>query len=166
MAKFAVKGTDEYALKLQQLGKSMNSVAGKAIYSAADIVADKLKDNLEAIPAVDNKYNIFAHKKKRKSRISEAQKRGLIESFGVAKMDKDSNGYLNVKLGFDGYNSVRTRTYPKGQPNQLIARVLENGSSFMDAQPFVRPAVNETRKRAQVAMQDVIDEECKKIMDN
>lgn len=71
----------------------------------------------------------------------------------------------NVKLGFDGYNEVKTRKYPKGQPNQLIARVTESGSPYMDKTPFMRMAVNATRKPALAEMQKVIDEESKKIMD-
>ena len=69
-----------------------------------------------------------------------------------------------MKVGFDGYNAVSTMKYPKGQPNQLIARVTENGSSFMDKQPFIRPAINATKDKALEEMQRVIDEEVKKIM--
>ena len=164
MARFAVKGIEEYALKLSKMGESAKTIAGKAIYGAADIVADKIKDEITSLEAVHDKYNLQSVRKKEKAKLSIAQKKGLLDSFGITKMDKDAKGFHNVKLGFDGYNSVKTKKYPKGQPNQLIARVLENGSSHMDAQPFVRPAVNATRKAAKEEMQKVIDEECAKIM--
>lgn len=164
MARFAFKGIDEYALRLSSLGAKTSSVAGKAIYAAADIVADGIKKNIDSLPEVDDRYNILAYRRGKKSRLSAAQKKGLMESFGIAKMQKDSDGFYNVKLGFDGYNSVQTKKYPKGQPNQLIARTLESGSSYMDAVPFVRPGVNATRKAAQAKMQQVIDEEFGKIM--
>lgn len=164
MAKFSVKGIDEYALKLSKMGESAKSIAGKAIYGAADTVANKVKDEIASLEAVHDKYNLKSARKKEKSRLSIAQKKGLMESFGITKMDKDTKGFYNVKLGFDGYNSVKTKKYPKGQPNQLIARVVENGSSHMDAQPFMRPAVKASRKAATEEMQRVIDEECAKIM--
>lgn len=164
MAKFSVKGIDEYALKLSKMGESAKSIAGKAIYRAADTVANQIKDEIASLEAVHDKYNLQSVRKKERARLSIAQKKGLMESFGITKMDRDTKGFYNVKLGFDGYNSVKTKKYPKGQPNQLIARVVENGSSHMDAQPFMRPAVNATRKAAKEEMQKVIDEEYTKIM--
>ena len=164
MAKMTIKGVDDYALKLSKLGNQIPVVAGKAIYGAANIVADGIKANISTLPEVDDKYNILAYKRNQKSRISRTQKEGLKASFGISKMQKDEGGYYNVKLGFNGYNQVKTKKYPKGQPNQLIARVVESGSSYMNAVPFVRPAVNNSRKSALSKMQQVIDEETEKIM--
>ena len=164
MAKMTIQGIDEYALKLSKLGNKSREIAGKAIYAGAEVVADAIKQNIEGLEAVNDKYNIIAYKKGEKSKLSESQKEGLKKSFGITKMQKDNDGFYNVKLGFDGYNDVKTKKYPNGQPNQLIARTAESGSTFMDKTPFVRPAVNQTRKQAQDAIQKVIDEETGKIM--
>lgn len=164
MARMTVQGIDEYALKLSKLGERSQETAGKAIYAGAEVVADAIKQNIDGLEAVDDKYNLIAYKKGKKSKLSESQKKGLIKSFGITKMQKDNDGFYNVKLGFDGYNDVKTKKYPNGQPNQLIARIGESGSSFMNKTPFVRPAVNQTRKKAQDAMQKVIDEETEKVM--
>lgn len=164
MAKMTIKGIDEYALKLSKLGNKSQEVAGKAIYAGAQVVADAIKRNIDSLEAVDDKYNLIAYKQGKKSKLSETQKKGLKEAFGITKMQKDSDGFYNVKLGFDGYNDVKTKKYPNGQPNQLIAIVTESGSSFMDKTPFVRPALNQTKKQAQEIMQKVIDEETGKIM--
>lgn len=165
MAKMQIKGVEEYALKLSTFGTKINHIAGKSIYGAADIVANEIKARINSLDAQHDRYNMVAYKRKEKNKLTIAQKRGLIESFGITQMDRDSKGYYNVKLGFDGYNDVRTKKYKKGQPNQLIARTLESGSSYMDPYPFVRPAVNATRKAAKGKMQQVIDEETKKIME-
>lgn len=90
------------------------------------------------------------------SRLSEEQKKGLLDGFGVSRMQDDS-GYKNVKLGFDGYNSVKTKKYPNGQPNVLIARVTESGSSYQQKTPFVRPAVNASRKEALEKGREAVD---------
>lgn len=165
MAKMQIKGIEEYALKLSELGSDIDRVAGKSIYAAADLVANAIKEKINTLNAEHDKYNMVAYKRGEKNKLTIAQKKGLIESFGITRMDQDSKGIYNVKLGFDGYNDVRTKKYKKGQPNQLIARTLENGSSYMDAVPFVRPAVNTTRKAAREKMQQVIDEETRKIME-
>lgn len=165
MARMSVKGTAEYAMKLSKLGKNGEVIAGKAIYKAAEIVADQIKANIKALPAVPDVENIKAYRSGEKSQLSYRQKEGLVESFGITKMELDDTGYYNVKLGFDGYNGVKTKKYPKGQPNQLIARVVESGSPYMDKLPFVRTAVNATKKPAVEIMQEIIDEESKKIMD-
>lgn len=164
MARMTFKGTEEYALKLSKLGAEMEAVAGKAIHNAAGLVADAIQANISSLPEVDEKYNMIAYRKGMKSKLSAKQKEGLKESFGITKMEKDQSGYYNVKLGFDGYNQIKTKKYPKGQPNQLIARVTESGSSYMDKIPFIRTAVSATRRRAVEEIQRIIDEETKKKM--
>ena len=163
MARMEIKGIEEYALKLSKLGKNTEAVAGKAVYAAAGIVADAIKENISALPEVAEVENLKAYRKGGKSGITKRQKKGLMSSFGISKMQKDK-GVYNVKLGFDGYNEIKTRKYPTGQPNQLIARVIENGSTHMDKHPFIRPALNQSRKAAKEAMQKVIDEETAKLM--
>lgn len=138
MARMTFKAGDEYALKLSRLATNQDEIAKKAIYRGAEIVADKIKENLQNV-------------------LSGESTGDLIESFGIAKIDHDSLGNWNTKLGFDGYDS-------KGVPNLLKARVLESGSSRQKKRPFVRPAVNATKKQAQEEMGRVIDEEIKKIM--
>ena len=161
--KITVLGAEEYALKLAKLGGASEGITKKAVYQAADVVADAVKANLQAMPVVDNNYNIYAYQQHKKARMSEAQRDGLVESFGISRMQNE-NGYINVKLGFDGYNSIRTQKYPQGQPNVLIARIYENGGSTREKQPYIRPALNKTRKAAQQKMADVIDEEMSKLM--
>lgn len=161
--KITVLGAEEYALKLAKLGGASKGIAKKAVYQAADVVADAVKANLQAMPVVDNNYNIYAYQQHKKARMSAAQRDGLIESFGISKM-KDEGGYINVKLGFDGYNSIQTQKYPQGQPNVLIARIYENGGSTAEKQPFIKPALNKTRKAAQQKMAEIIDSEMSKLM--
>ena len=125
MAKWIVgKGLDKYIAYLQSLEAATDEVIGKAVYEMAKVVADNVKANMMALPAVSNEANIATYKKGY-SRLSEPEKEGLIEGFGISPMRNDQ-GYVNVKLGFDGYNSVKTKKYPNGQPNVLIARVTES----------------------------------------
>ena len=80
----------------------------------------------------------------------------MLASFGVTPIDRDADGNFNAKMGFDGYDS-------KGVPNQLKARVIESGSSKQQKKPFVRSAVNATKKQAVTRMGEIIDQEIKKL---
>ena len=91
------------------------------------------------------------------------QKKGLEDSFGIAPIRND-NGFVNVKLGFDGYNGLKTKRWPNGQPNQMIARSVERGTSWMKANPFMKRALRKARKQAQEAMASRLQSEIQKIM--
>ena len=163
MAKMKMYGAEEYALKLSKLAANSKEVAEKAIQEAAGIVTDQVRANIQALPAVKEIENIKAYKEERKSHLSIRQKEGLLESLGITPVAMD-NGFYNAKIGFDGYNSIRTKKYPKGQPNQLIARVVESGSTYMDKTPFMRKALTATRGKAMQRMQEIIDDQFKKLM--
>lgn len=157
MAKWIVgKGLDSYISYLQKIDLVTDEVIGEAVYEMAKVVADKVRSSIQALPTVSNEANIATYKKGY-SRLSDEEKQGLLDGFGVSSM-QDDGGYINVKLGFDGYNGVKTKKYPKGQPNALIARVTESGSSYREKTPFIRPAVNASKKQAEQAGQMKIDE--------
>lgn len=127
---------EDFAIALSHLATGSDEIAKKAIYEGANIIADKIKSNLEGV-------------------LSSEATGELVASFGVTPITKDSDGNFNAKIGFDGYDS-------DGVANQLKARVLESGSSKQPKRPFVRPAVNATRKQVIAKMNQVIDEEIKK----
>ena len=157
MAKWIVgKGLDSYISYLQKIDAVTDEAIGEAVYEMAKVVADSVRSGIQALPTVSNRANIATYKKGY-SRLSDEEKQGLLDGFGVSPM-QDDNGYRNVKLGFDGYNSVKTKKYPQGQPNALIARVTESGSSYREKTPFIRPAVNASKKQAEQAGQMKIDE--------
>ena len=157
MAKWIVgKGLDSYISYLQKIDLVTDEAIGEAVYEMAKVVADSVRSGIQALPTVSNAANIATYKKGY-SRLSDEEKQGLLDGFGVSPM-QDDGGYINVKLGFDGYNGVKTKKYPKGQPNALIARVTESGSSYREKTPFIRPAVSASKKQAEQAGQMKIDE--------
>lgn len=162
MAKWIVgKGLSNYIAYLQSIEAVTDEMIGEAVYDMAKVVADKVRANIEALPAVSNEANIATYREGY-SRLSEPEKQGLMDGFGVSPLQDDS-GYRNVKLGFDGYNSVKTKKYPNGQPNALIARVTNSGSSYRQKTRFVDKAVSATRKQAEEAGQAKIDEKIQAI---
>ena len=157
MAKWIVgKGLNSYIEYLQKINAVTDEVVGEAVYEMAKVVADKVRSSIQALPTVSNEANIATYKKGY-SRLSDKEKQGLLDGFGISPLQEDS-GFVNVKLGFDGYNSVKTKKYPQGQPNALIARVTESGSSYREKTPFMRPAVNASKKQAEAAGRAKFDE--------
>ena len=159
MAKITFPGLKDYELMLSRLEGATDDMIGRAVYAGAGIVADAVKQGIQSLPIVTG-YGTESNPLP--GGVTSAQKAGLIDGFGISKL-RDDNGYLNVKLGFDGYNRTRTEKYPQGQPNQLVARGVASGTSWKQKKPFMRPAVTRSRKPAETEMKRVIDEEIEKI---
>lgn len=162
MAKYQFRGLEEYARYLQKVGANTPEICGKVVYAMADIVADQVRENITKLPTVTEAEALGAYRANETTDLTKAQKKGLEDGFGISPMQND-NSYYNVKLGFDGYNKVKTRKYPQGQPNAMIARAVESGSSVRKKNPFIRRAVNATQKQAVEKGKQVADQEIAKI---
>lgn len=160
MARMAFKGLKEYELRLSKLGAGTEAIAKKAVYAGTEIIADEINSKLEALPTDTFRYLRGDDKF---IGLPQKQKDDLIASFGVTPID-ERNGIYSSKVGFDGYGSIPTQKYPQGIPNQLLARAVESGSSVRQKTPFVRPAVNASKKKAEQAMAETIDKEIDKLM--
>lgn len=137
MATIRFDGLNKYLAQLEQLGQRSRGICKVAVYDGAAIVADQVRENLHRVLSSDATGQ-------------------LEESMGISKM-RDDNGYINVVIGFDGYDR-------KGVANQLKANVLESGSSKQQKRPFMRPAVNTSRKQAEAKMAETLDREIEKLM--
>ena len=160
MAKITFPGLNDYELMISRLSKGVDDIAGKAIYAGAGIVADAIKENIKDLPIVrgyGTKENPLP------GGVTAPQKAGLIDGLGISPLQNDA-GFLNVKIGFDGYNATKTDKYPQGQPNQLVARGVESGTSWKEKKPFIRPAINASKKRAEDEMARILDQEIEKVM--
>ena len=159
MAKITFPGLNDYELMISKLSKDVDDIAGKAIYAGAGVVADAIKENIKALPSV---RGYGTEKDPLPGGVTAPQKAGLIDGLGISPMQSDA-GYLNVKIGFDGYNATKTEKYPQGQPNQLVARGVESGTSWKQKKPFIRPAINASKSRAEAEMARILDQEIEKI---
>lgn len=160
MAKLHFEGMAEYELKLSKLKNGSKEIAAKAIYAGAAIMADEIKANIKELPV---QMGARGDSKNKINSITPVQKEGLMESFGISSLQED-HGFWNVKLGFDGYNRTRTKKYPKGQPNAMIARSVESGTSFRKKNPFIKRAIKAKETAVVAEMGRIVDEEIKKMM--
>lgn len=163
MARIKFPGLLEYEKQISRLYAKTDHIIKSAVYDGADIVADAVRESLQAIPSVPDTHSLAAYQKEEPSFLNHSQKAGLLEGLGLSPMQND-NGYINTKLGFDGYNKIKTKRWPNGQPNVMIARSLESGSSAMHKNPFVRPTVYRVKNAAEKKMANTLDAEIKKII--
>lgn len=132
------------------------NILGRALYEGAKIVADEVRSEIETIPDQSRGQS-------KRSGLSPEQRQGLRNGLGITRAQADGMT-INVKIGMDGYNSKVTKGWPQGQPNAMIARSIEGGTQFLEAHPFIGPAVRKSRAAALKAMADTYDKEAAKIM--
>ena len=156
MAELTITGLEEYIEKLKRLEKNSEGIAKQALYEGAGIVADEIRKEVENLP-IDEKWGTPEHQA---TGIRKKQKKGLLgnigDGMGISEMRKD-NGVINVRIGFRGYNEIKTKLYPKGQPNRMIARAVESGTSFSKKIPFSRKAVKWAEVPAREKIREVFE---------
>lgn len=151
MATWKFSNLETWTIKIEKCTKNSDKILGNAIYDGAKIVADACKDALWTLPVDDTPYRLDMRKG-----IRANERIDLIDSMGIAKLQND-NDYLNVKVGFDGYNRYDTA-------NQVIARSIESGTSFLPKFGVLRKATKNSKKACEAAMQARLDQELNNIM--
>lgn len=152
-------GFNEYLAQLSKLSDQSLEICKAAVYDGAGVVADAVREGVRSIP-INNGYGTTAMPI---DGVTAKQKAGLLEGLGISPMEEE-NGYVHVKIGFDGYNSLKTKKYPNGQPNSLIMRAVESGTSFRAKNPVVSKATRSAKEKAEEAMRKSIDASIEKIM--
>lgn len=143
MATLKIKGLDEYIKKLDALGVETRPIIKRSLYEGAGVMADAIKSSIGSIPVTEKG-------------VTEIQKKGLSDGFGIARM-RDSVDGVNVKLGFHGVNG-------DGKPNTVVARMTESGSSRRQPVKFFNSAVNSSRQSALSAIQKEFDDQMRQKM--
>ena len=147
------RGLEEYLQKLGNLANKSEQLCEDAARAGGNIVADTIHGELSAIPT--DEHHGTSDKPKAGPRAID--KAGLEHSFGVAPVRNDK-GFINVKVGFDGYNQ-------RGKPNAMIARSVVRGTSFMKRNDFVGRGTRKSREAAEQKMKLTVDERIHAIMD-
>ena len=172
MAKIRAKGSEKYLTKLELLHKNTDGICKHAVYEGAKVAADAIDAAVDDI-TIHNLPNGAKYYYLSENDIdngvmldglTKEQAQGLHDGLGIAAMKKE-DGSWNTKIGFDGYNGVKTKTYPNGEPNALIARSVESGSSIRNKTPFIAPAVRKIRRKAEKAMDMAIEESVAALFD-
>lgn len=175
MASMRIKGMTEFETMLTRLGDASDATARQALYKAAGIVADAVRQNLEnlveELPVHSGDRYRYLQPDQMYTGVPSQEKQDLLAGLGITPIDVDDHGVYNVKIGFEadtgnerGYDSQPTEKYPKGRPLMMLARSIESGSSVRPKQPFFRPAVNAVKNQAVEAMKKTITDAAEKIV--
>lgn len=156
MARMKLKGFEEYERRLSQLGREALPMIEAAVDAGSNVGADAMRAAIQSYPTVEGRQ-------KNPSALTQTQKQGLLDGFGVTPIAREGD-FIHRKLGVDGYNAYRTKTYPKGQPNIMVLRIAESGSSVRAKTPRVRQAMRRAKKQIEQAMADTVDQETERIM--
>lgn len=149
----------KFVSDMKQLEMNVNDICEKAVYEGAGYLASKVKSALSDLPTESHTNGKPPYAVDRQlSSISSTQKKDLINSFGITPVRND-NGFIHHKIGFDGYGSYRTRSYPQGIPNQLLARSLEKGTSFLKKNPVITRTVKAEKENTIKTMETKIKKE-------
>lgn len=155
MAKIEFVGIDEYFEKLNKVSDKTTGLCKRALYDGAAVLADSVRSEIESLPTTDRNEDPKG--------ILEYEKQGLLEGLGIAKM-RDENGVISTRVDFDGYNRLRSKSFPNGHPNSMIARAINSGTSNRPKNPFMARAVRKSREKAQKAMAARMDADIAEIM--
>ena len=155
MARFEFTGIDEYLDKLNKVGDRAKGLCKRALYDGAAVVADAVRAEVQALPTTDRDGS--------PQLPFEYEKQGLLEGLGVSKM-KEKDGYIYTHIDFDGYNRMRSKKYPGGHPNSMIARAINSGTSKRPKNPFMTRAIHGARAACEAAMKSRMDADINEIM--
>lgn len=158
MATIEFVGIDKYFKRLDELGKYSIGLCKRALYDGAAVIADAVRAEVDALPTSDRNA-----KKGNPQPILEYEKDGLKEGLGVAKM-KAEHGFIYTRIDFDGYNRLKSKKYPNGHPNSMVARAINSGTSTRKKNPFMNRAIKKGRAKAEAAMSARMDADIEEIM--
>lgn len=141
MATISFPGIEQYEKQLNEIGREAPRIISGALYDGAGVLADAVQTEIRSLAQLDPR-----------------QREGLRKGLGIARFwEKDDT--LQTKIGFEGYNSWKTKRWPLGQPNAMIARTTIRGTSWMRANRFTNRAAQKARERCIKAMQERMDRE-------
>jgi len=150
LAKMTIVGIENYTKELDELAGECGKLFGQVVYYGAEVVADAVKESIHGLPIREK------NSKTRPKGVTVVEKQGLLDSFGIAKMQKNGDKF-DVRLGFDGYNE-------DDKPNSMIARSVESGTSWLVKTPFIQNTARKMKPKAQERMREVFDNGVQDIM--
>lgn len=158
MAKIKFEGIENVIREFERLYGHSDDLCKAALSAGCAVIGNAQKAAIEGIPTDSRKYV-----KGMRNGIRPEAKKALIDSYGIAPV-KTKNFTYDRKTGFDGYNSIKTDRWPKGQPNAMVARSVETGTSFLKPYRFMDKAAKAAQAEAEAAMQEALDKKASEIV--
>lgn len=162
MAGITTKGLTETMKMLEKLDRNTDKIIEDALKEGIGIVTDEVRKQIKGLKTGREEKKDWKEKDDGTSYPSKKAVQGLLDSLGYTPIKMNGTKF-DVKAGFDGYNNVITKRYPRGHSNKMMANKIDKGTSFMPAQPFLNRAKKQAQKACHEAIEKKIDQEIKKI---
>lgn len=156
MANLKITGLDDYIKQLNKIADPEPAIKA-AIYEGAGLLTDEMRAAIEQLPKFSRGENGG-----RAHGVTDIERTGLLRGLGITPI-LSRDGVFNAKIGFEGYNENKTKNWPQGKPNAMIARSIESGTSWLQASPFIDKTTRANKKRVERQMVAAFDKEMKKI---
>lgn len=157
MAKVKTTGLNETLKMLESIERNTDEILEDVLREGAMIATDEMRSQISKLRTSDE-YE--GGNGKRYAKKSDVQ--GLLDSLGFAPV-RFNNSVVDSNVGFDGYNDNKTKKYPKGHANRMVANAINRGTSFMIAQPFINRTKKAAEAKCNQEMQKKLDEEIQKL---
>lgn len=158
MAKVKTEGLTELLKELEKLEGDTDEILEEVTLEGAGVVTDVMRAEIKSLKTSDE-YE--GGKGKRYAKPEDVK--GLYESLGYTPTQFKGTK-IDSNVGFDGYNSNKTKKYPNGHANRMIANAINKGTSFMVAQPFINRSKRQAEKKCIELMQVKLDQAIKQIV--
>ena len=159
-AKNKIFGFDELATQFSKLGAAADPAARKAVFTAAGIVADEVRNRIEALP--EDTFRFLPDGDKFDG-VPSRQKEALLDNLGITPIDSLDGNLINARVGFDGYaENLKSKQYPNGLPVPLLANAIEAGSSVRKKHLLSGRRCRPRRKRRRKLWQKCLTKNLKK----
>lgn len=155
MAKIEFTGIDKYLAQLGKLGDKAEGLCKRALYDGAGVVANEVRSEIQGLPTTDRNGE--------PQQAFQYEVEGLLQGLGIAKM-KVAGGVISTRVDFDGYNRMKSKAYPNGHPNSMVARAINSGTSKRPKNPFMARAIKRAKALAEQAMAARMDADINEIM--
>ena len=142
-----VEGMNELIRSMEKAPEKAATVAAKALYEGAGVMADAVSRAVQGIATEPFRYAKDGHTRK-----PSPEEKALVASarHGVAKFKKTGVSVdTSVGLQNSGYGMLGNKVKPIPQ----IANAINSGTSFMQKQPFMRKAFSQTKGAATAAIE-------------
>lgn len=154
MAKVTIgAGLEKMQTLLADLNIKAPAAMGHAIYKGAEIVADRMRAEIESIEVSQKEYAPPGYTRY----PTQTEIDGMLSGLGISRK-QTSGSFANVKIGMDGYNG-------NGVANAMVARSINKGTSFLKRIPFIDRTRNGSRGQAESVMAETIESELNQIVD-
>jgi HK97 gp10 family phage protein len=157
MANLKTTGLNETIKMLEKIEDDTDYIIEEALKESGGVVCDVCRKEISSLRTSDQYEGGNGKRFAKPSDI-----KGLLDSLGYSPVQLNGTVF-DIKCGWGGYNKNKTKKYPNGHANKMIANAINAGTSFQIAQPFINRTAKKSKEEAIQKIQEVFDKAIKNL---